>query len=526
MRCSATATQQILRSTRVGTRCRWFGLLPVLAGCIASVTGQSLPAADQPAADAVIQIGSRRELFLDRALIHRLDGLDLRLQTPRDEGIALRLDGPHEGPQAGYTTVLRDDDRWLMYYRGISQLGLDGSPHERTCVAISEDGIRWSKPALGLYEFEGSRENNIVLADAAPATHNLSPFLDTRPDCPANERFKALGGTLDSLAAFVSADGYSWRRFQAEPVLTRANVPFPHIHLFDSQNVAYWSPADNAYVCYFRVWDGVRRVAKTTSRDFRQWTPAVLMQTVHDDGQSGPQPAPDEQIYTNQSFPYFRAPQLVIALAARFFEGRQVLSAEQAAAIRVNPDFFRDTSDCVLMTSRGGHTYDRTFLEGFLKPGIGWQNWVSRTNYPALNVHQTGPSEMSFYVNQDYAQPTAHVRRYSLRLDGFAALHAGAREGELITRPLTFQGDELRLNFATSAAGGIRVELQNVDGASLPGFGLADCPEIIGNEIERTVRWTGQADLEALAGQPVCLRIMLRDADLFALQFVETDAGR
>jgi len=145
------------------------------------------------------------------------------------------------------------------------------------------------------------------------------------------------------------------------------------------------------------------------------------MQQVHDDGISGPQPAPAEHFYTNQTSPYFRAPHIYIANAARFFEGRQVLNAAQAKAIKDHSEYFKDTSDSVLMTSRGGSVYDRTFLEGYIKPGIGPQNWVSRTNYPALNIVQTGPTEMSLYVNHDYAQPTAHLRRYSLRLDGKSA---------------------------------------------------------------------------------------------------------
>jgi hypothetical protein len=171
------------------------------------------------------------------------------------------------------------------------------------------------------------------------------------------------------------------------------------------------------------------------------------------------------------------------------------------------------------MTSRGGNVYDRTFLEGFLKPGIGPQNWVSRTNYPALNLVQTGPTELSIYVNQDYAQPTAHVRRYSLRLDGFASVRAGAKGGELLTRPFIFSGKQLAINFATSAGGGIRFELQDASGQPLPGFALADSREQIGNEIERVVSWNGGADLGAIAGQTVRLRCVLKDADLFALQF-------
>lgn len=164
------------------------------------------------------------------------------------------------------------------------------------------------------------------------------------------------------------------------------------------------------------------------------------MRQVHDDG-TGPRDAPPEHLYTNQTSPYFRAPHLYVAIAARFFEGRQVLTDEQARAIHVDPAYFRDTSDAVLMTSRGGAVYDRTFLEGYLKPGIGPQNWVSRTNYPALNVVQTGPTEMSLYVNQDYAQPTAHLRRYSLRLDGFASARADAQPGEMLTRPFIFTGN-------------------------------------------------------------------------------------
>ena len=104
---------------------------------------------------------------------------------------------------------------------------------------------------------------------------------------------------------------------------------------------------------------------------------------------------------------------------------------------------------------------------------------------------------MSVYVNQDYAQPTAHLRRYSLRLDGFASAQADYAGGELVTRPLVFQGRELSINFATSAAGGIRVELQRADGSPIPGFTRGDAVEQIGNEIQRVVSWTGGSDVSS-----------------------------
>jgi hypothetical protein len=295
----------------------------------------------------------------------------------------------------------------------------------------------------------------------------------------------------------------------------------PYKYMFDSQNVPFWSAAEQKYLCYYRVFEkNIRRIVRSESADFIKWSPPVLMEY-----RNPAVDAPIEHLYTNQTGPYFRAPHLYVAIAARFMPGRRVLTDEQAAAIKVNPGYFKDTSDAIFMTTRpadgAGNVgfYDRTFPEGFIRGGIGAQNWVSRTNYPAVNVVQTGPSEMSVYVNQDYAQPTAHLRRYSLRLDGFASLRADYRGGEMVTKLLTFSGKHLSLNFATSAAGGVKVELQDAAGRPLPGFALADCQEQIGNELDRVVHWKGGTDLSALAGKPLRLRFVMKDADVYALQF-------
>ena len=79
-------------------------------------------------------------------------------------------------------------------------------------------------------------------------------------------------------------------------------------------------------------------------------------------------------------------------------------------------------------------------MSALIRPGIGPQNWVSRTNYPALNLVQTGATEMSLYVNQDYGQPTARLRRYSFRIDGLASVSAPYEGGGLLTKVLTFEG--------------------------------------------------------------------------------------
>lgn len=473
-----------------------------IRGIVATLFLSALPAIG--IAEEVIDIGSRRELFVDQFLIERMNGVALSLERPRDEGIALRFDRPWEGAFCGYATVLKDGDLFRLYYRGLPGKGRDGSDAEVTCYAESRDGVHWLKPDLGLFEHGGNKANNIVLAGMAPFSHNFCPMIDPRPGVPAVERFKALAGTSETgLHEFTSADGIRWRKLGPKAVLTKG--------AFDSQNVPFWSEHEGKFLCYLRVFEGgIRRIARAESKDFVHWTAPVLM--MYGD-------RPIEHLYTNQTSPYFRAPHLYVVIAARFLPGRQVLSAAEAKAIGVDPDYFNDCSDGVLITTRGGSRYDRTFMEGFLVPGIGPENWVSRTNYPALNVVQTGPSEMSFYANQNYGQPTSHLRRYSLRLDGFARVRAPYAGGEFTTRLLRFAGRALSVNFATSAAGSLRVEIQDAAGKAIPGFALADAAEMIGNEIDRDVRWRAGCDLAALAGRLVRLRFVMKDADLYAVRF-------
>lgn len=464
-----------------------------------------------PLAAQILELGSRRELFVDRWLIERLTGVELRLAQPVDAGVALELDQPWEGPFSGYFTVLKDGPLYRLYYRGLPAAGADGNAREVTCYAESRDGVRWVKPKLGLYQIAGSGDNNVILANQPPFSHNFAPFLDARPGVPPAERYKALAGTARSgLHAFVSADGVRWRRLREQAV-----IPAPDSSAFDSQNVAFWSESEGRYVCYFRSWKRIgavnyRWVSRTVSPDFIHWSPPLEMSFGE---------APAEHLYTNQTSPYFRAPHIYLGVCARFFPGRQVLSDEQARAIQVDPKYYRDCSDAVLITSRGGERYDRTFLEAFLRPGLGWENWVSRSNYPACNIVPTGADQMSLYVARHYGQPTAHLRRYVLRVDGVASVHAGYAGGELITKPFRFRGRWLEINYSTSAAGSLQIEIQDQAGNPLPGYSLAEAEQMIGDQIEAVARWRGASDLKALEGRPIRLRIRLKDADLYALRF-------
>ncbi|MBI5832073.1 MAG: hypothetical protein HZB16_07155 [Armatimonadetes bacterium] len=109
--------------------------------------------------------------------------------------------------------------------------------------------------------------------------------------------------------------------------------------------------------------------------------------------------------------------------------------------------------------------------------------------------------------------------RYTLRTDGFVSVNAPAKGGQLLTKPLVFGGRELVINYSTSAAGRVQVELQTSDGDAVPGFALTDCPPIVGDQIEHVVAWKGGSDLSAVAGKALRLRFVMSDADLYSLRF-------
>ena len=419
---------------------RRFGLVVIVAGVLAAAAG---PVDSAPKTQAAVDIGSRRELFVDRYLIEALDGCRLELHHPRREGVALKFDKPWEGLHSGYITVIKDGPLYRTYYRGLPKAGPDRSAAEVTAYAQSRDGITWSKPKLGIYAVGGTKENNVVLAESAPFTHNFTPFLDRRPDMPPAQRYKALGGTeRTGLVAFVSPDGLHWKKLQDKAVITKGK--------FDSQNVAFWSPSEQRYVCYFRTWSGggwrgLRTISRATSKDFIHWSEPERM-TFGD--------TPIQHLYTNATQPYFRAPHIYVALPQRFFPARGAVPVEQAKDLVANPTYRVNCSDVALMTSRGGNRYDRTFMEAFIVPGSGARDWISRNNMAATGIVPAGDGRNLFmYRLSHYGQPTCHVTRYSLRLDGFISVAAPYKGGELVTRPLKFDGGQLEINFATGAGG-------------------------------------------------------------------------
>ena len=458
------------------------------------------------AEDSILDLKNRRELFVDDFLIESLDGLGLRLHEPLREGPAFAFDKPWEGRFSAYPTIIKDGDLYRMYYRGLPNV--EEGTVAVTCYAESTDGVSWTKPNLGIFEVNGTKENNVVLAIHDKYSRSFSPMLDTRPGVPAERRFKAITGVEGKgLAAFVSPDGIHWKLWREEFIFTQG--------LFDSHNVAFWSASEGQYVCYFRTWtgegfNGFRTISRTTSQDFLNWTDPVAM----DFGDT-----PMEHLYTNGTQPYFRAPHIYLALAKRFFPKKAALDESVSSGLVDNPKYAIASSDSIFMSTRGGKHYDRSFMEAFIRPGDTPLDWVARDNTPALGLVEGDGRKLYIYRMSHYAQPSAHLDRYSLRLDGFVSVHASYEGGELLSKPFRFEGKELEINYESSAAGELRVELQDLEGKPIPGFSLEQCTPIFGNEIEWVVKWKGGSDVSVLAGRAIRMRIAMSDADLYSFRF-------
>lgn len=451
-------------------------------------------------AETVVRdIGSRWELFVDDWLIDRMKNLAFKLHHPIPKEVAITFDKPWEGNSCAYVTVFEDEGIFRMYYRGADYDPNTGKPThpEFTCYAESRDGIHWTKPELGLFEFNGSKKNNIVWEGIG--THNFTPFKDKNPNCPPDARYKALGIGEGGLYAFKSEDGIHWKLMHDKPVITEG--------AFDSQNLAFWDELKGCYVEFHREFnEGYRDIMTCTSNDFLNWTKPRFL----DYGD-----APREHLYTNAIIPYFRAPHIYLGFPMRFFPDRQ-------------KDVPGGLSDGVFMTSRDGVHWHR-WLEAFIRPGPMPERWVHRNNMTSWGILVTksslpgAPDELSIYSSEGYSegytQSKVRLRRFTLRMDGFVSIHAGYKDGEFITHPLKFEGKELLINYSTSAGGRILVEIQDEGGNPIPGYSLNECLEIYGDEIEGVVHWKNGSDVSKLSGQVLRLRFVLKDADLYALRF-------
>lgn len=521
----------------------------------------------ETATATVTDIGDRRELFVEDSLIERLEGgTQLVMHRPIPREISIVHDAPWEGTGSGYHSVFEDDGLYRMYYKSwqldplnAAQRDPNDPPNPRfSAYAESDDGIHWRKPELGLHAFEGSTANNIVMLSEKVGAVDVDAahpafFKDTNPAAPADARYKAIfrSSGEEGLLPFKSADGLRWEPMSDHPVITDGK--------FDSQNLAFWDDVAGVYRAYWRSFTppekeddtGIRSIRTGTSPDFINWQ--VIGDLTYED-------SPLEQLYTNQVKPYHRAPHLLIGFPNRYIErGHEHEAQIDAASARIAGNaaagdersehwshamkslpelehrkyraearerYGIAMTESLFMASRDGVHFKR-WNDAFLPPGIERPGtWNYGNQYIAWHVVETAsalagaPNELSMYAVESYwTEPGSALRRYTLRLDGFVSVRAPSTGGELVTKPIRFTGTQLALNFATSVAGSVRVEIQDEAGNPLPGFSLADSAPLYGNTVDRAIAWKHGGDLGELVGKTVRLRFVLEDADLYAYRF-------
>jgi hypothetical protein len=472
-------------------------------------------AAPLAAAPGPIDIGARRQLFIDRLFLAESSGVGLVVQPPRKGGAVLEGTEPWERDHIGaYLSVIEHGGMLKMWYMSFANRG------SRLCYATSADGIAWTRPRLGLVEFEGSRDNNIVVADFREGAVALDPV------APPGQRFKtiqSLGRRRDgSLRVLTSPDGVHWDA--GHPVL-----PF---HA-DSMNTLFWDQRRGEYAAYLRGWNPLRVVVRAAiPRDglLREWPhtptprpnhlwgflskpegggdsawpPAISTELPTVLSTDGADPARSD-IYTPNIQPYG---DVYVAFPSMF----RHTAPEGTERVPV-----KGVLDCQFAASRDGIRFERSDRRPYLARGLPGDH-DSHGVYVGLGLIRRGDALLQFYGGSSGEHGTSErdrgaILRATQRLDGFVAVESGSRRGEFTTPELVFSGSRLRLNIDVSAMGSAAVEV-----VGRPGFAMSDCLPIVANHTAHEVAWRGGSDLSGLRGRPVRLRFALANARLYAFE--------
>jgi len=459
-----------------------------------------------------IDVGTERQLFLSGHLIASKESVSLRLHHPvRREAVMGLNDEPWEGRRTGgYICIIQDADRLRMYYpcREVYKKG-----EQYMGYAESKDGIRWTKPELGIIEYEGSKRNNLVLKKGmfgdklrgigGKPFHEGGMYVmrDPRADVLPGQRYKAtlelLSKPVDGIVGLVSPDGLHWQPIQQAPLLVAPDDPLSKTRLFDTLNVLLWDPRIRRYVLYLRgskiVGNGyLRSIRRSVSDDFLNWSRPEYLDI---DEQ-------DVHLYTSSASVYQRAPHTTIMFPNRLSSG-----AWHAGSGKV--------VDIVFMSTRDGVHVDWPFRSAFIRPGLDPRDWgyVEGGIWSIAGAFQTSPEELSLYVSANTTTDTRHVRRYTVRTDGFMSMSARDGSGSFLTKPLRHDGSELEINYSTSAAGYVRIYVIDPRGRE-----TLQSEKMMGDDISRIVPWANGGTFAACRGTPVLLRFSLKDADLYSFR--------
>jgi len=445
-------------------------------------------------------------LVLDARLIERADNVSLKLGTVRKDphNPLFKEDKPWEVRYDNvYANVIFDREAGLYkcwYSPFIVDEVTAGTPPEKRagvkyhgtpiremglCYAVSRDGIRWDKPALGLIDYQGSTANNLVMRSC----HGAGILKDESDKDPAR-RYKLFSGEQiprhpRRVQVAFSPDGLHWSRPLICPDLGPGLVG-------DTHNNALWAPELGAYVGITRLMGDQRLVMRTQSPDFIHWSRATeaLRGNLTD------------QTY---AMPIFRYAGVYLGLVMIFHLPTDLVQCELAWS----PDTIHwqriDPGHALIPNSTHQGDYDWGCIYAAATPVV-------------------LPSEIRLYYGSSDGPHSTWRNGYfglaRLAPDRFAGYAAGAGDGVVETRPIELTADRLTIN-ADASKGSISAELLAEDGSPLPGFSEAEAIACQGvDSLRAELRWKNQGNhgLPALKGQRVRLRFHLRNAKLYSFR--------
>ncbi len=495
-----------------------------------------------PTPAAVLDLGLRKHLFLDDALIERSRDVTWTVNPPRRIEMT---DAEITGPLS-----LVDDDTGLLRLYGTG-------PRDSLAAVVSLDGLHWTAPDLQRGDYGGQR--NIVLREPVGLG---TVFLD--PNAPAPERWRYVSGRRGAgIYVYSSGDGWNFRRAET------AALPFGAA----AQSSLFYDDQRGLYVGLHRS-DYGRTPRGSTQHSFAltetprltgawEFTPTTPERTREAARRmrlkndlldpwwlnGGPLTpggfgiefssalAPDDRldpegahVSAAGAVKYPWAPDTYLAFPSLYFDYAEAGVEAREFLARKEQGRGAGVTEVQLAVSRDGRAWkrmprptyvglgrhgDRTLRQTFMAQGMvrrGEEVWQYFLGSPAYHAAWNKPAEVP-----------SRVYRAVQRLDGFVSLDAPYTGGEFTTRPLRFSGNQLLLNVETDATGSLQVAVLDADNKPLPGFSLDECAYVSDNGTAVEVRWIGKnSDLGTLAGRTVRLQVQLRGCKLYALQFART----
>ncbi len=465
----------------------------------------------------VIDVGSRKQLFIDESFFATSKGVTLKVKPPQKTGERiLRPEQPWENAALSWFNVVQDagriDDRarYRMWYAAYDIDGWPTADDTSFCYAESQDGIHWTRPELGLFSYQGSKRNNILFRQiGSPAdgnrsrVHGAGVFIDLH--APPYARYKAvsqgiftgLGKPVHRVAGMYSADGLKWTRY-SDPV---CNI------FADSQYSGFWDRSLGKYVLYGRVGGRGRSLGRSESDDFRHFDPLKLIL------QSDDKDPVNSDLYNSATMKYPYAENVYLMFPSLYQHDTDTLDIRLAVS-RDGIHWSRpDQSTPWIALGKPGE-FDGGSLymgQGMIREGN--QLWLYYSGSPlhhneAKLDNVTKPRNARIY-SRVVAQP-----------DRFVAATAGADGGSFTTPLLHFTGGTLKLNLNVQPGGSVRVGLLDERGQAISKRSITDCIPIVGDSLSMPVKWKDGSEVTVRRGVPIRLQVELVHAELYSFQMV------